>query len=66
MTEGLDVTPEGSFAPVFIVDEPAPEYIEAPDIEGQAAERAALIQSGMTKLMALGLTEAEARAIAGG
>ena len=45
-------------------DEPElPDFL--PDFEAQIAELAALRQAGIDKLTALGLTEDEARAIAG-
>lgn len=63
--DGIDITPEESVVPVFLVEQPEPVYEEVPDLEAIAQQQQALRQSGVEKLMGLGLTEEEARAIAG-
>ena len=59
-----DITPAGSVVPVFLdptPKEPSPVF----DLEAEAEARQLLRQSGIDKLMALGLSEDEAKAIAG-
>lgn len=58
-----DITPEGSAAPVFHTDE-LPDYVEPPALS-DPAEQIELRASALAKLTALGLTEEEARALAG-
>lgn len=59
-----DITPEGSASPVFL-DPTPPDRHDAPDITAIMAAQEALRASAVAKLAALGLTEAEARAITG-
>lgn len=65
MTDGLkDITPEGSVSPVF--HDPTPMVpSDVPDFIALAAAQEAVRASAVAKLTALGLTEAEARAITG-
>jgi len=67
---GVDVTPEDSVVPVYEVEadpeEEATWQAEMAGIQAAADEDAARKRRGINKLMALGLTEEEAQAIAGG
>lgn len=66
MSEPEDITPDESVAPVFL--DPAPENTEQPphdmdaELEAERADR----EAGIARLVSLGLTEDEARAVAGG
>ena len=60
-----EITPEGSVAPVWLDPTPIVQA-ETPDISEQLATQLAARAAGIAKLMALGLTEEEAEALAGG
>jgi hypothetical protein len=71
--EPIDITPEDSVVPVFLV-EPTDAEIAAQQAENEAqleikqnaeTERATELDSAITKLEALGLTESEAKIIIG-
>jgi hypothetical protein len=71
--EPIDITPNDSVVPVFLV-EPTDAEIAAQQAEQEAiqeakqtaeTERATKLASAITKLKALGLTEAEAKIIIG-
>lgn len=58
-----DITPDGSVAPVKLTVEPIIDPGNEMELAMEAAQQAR--QDGIDKLMALGLTEDEAKAIAG-
>ena len=59
-----EITPEDSVAPVWL--DPTPQVpAETPDISEQLDAQLAARAAGIAKLMALGLTEEEAEALAG-
>jgi hypothetical protein len=79
MTEqafGIDITPEDSVVPIYLVELTEEEVAEREQLAAQEAqrikdqeraelERKEAIQSALDKLAKLGLTEEEAKAIAG-
>jgi hypothetical protein len=69
----VDITPEGSYAPVYL-EEPTSDEIAERQAEFEAQQQAreeaelarqAKLDSAITKLKALGLTEAEAKVVIG-
>ena len=69
----VDITPEGSYAPVYL-EEPTSDEIAERQAEFEAQQQAreeaelarqAKLDSAVTKLKALGLTEAEAKVVIG-
>lgn len=69
MSENIDITPEGSVAPIYLVPLTSEEVDERQQVvaqqEAEARSKSDAIQSAMAKLSKLGLTEEEARAIIG-
>jgi hypothetical protein len=69
----VDITPEGSYAPVYLEEPTSAELAEKQaefEAQQQAKEEAELarqakLDSAVTKLKALGLTEAEAKVVIG-
>jgi hypothetical protein len=69
----VDITPEGSYAPVYLEEPTSAEIAERQaefEAQQQAKEEAELarqakLDSAITKLKALGLTEAEAKVVIG-
>ena len=67
--EPIDITPDDSIVPVFLI-EPTDAEIAAREAENQAEidaqeARQTKLDSAITKLKALGLTESEAKIIIG-
>jgi hypothetical protein len=69
----VDITPEGSYAPVYL-EEPTSAELAQQQAENDArveaeelakTQRQAKLDSALTKLKALGLTEAEAKVVIG-
>jgi hypothetical protein len=69
----VDITPEGSYAPVYLEEPTSAEIAERQaefEAQQQAKEEAEVarqskLDSAITKLKALGLTEAEAKVVIG-
>lgn len=66
MIELEDVTPEGSFVPVFLDSTTLVEPEGEGPVPSGPPPRSAAFTSGLSKLMDLGLTEEEALALVGG
>lgn len=60
-----DITPADSVAPVWLDPTPQVPAENGPDISEQLAVQLAARAAGIAKLMALGLTEEQAEALAG-
>ena len=67
--EPIDITPEDSVVPVFLIEltdaEIAAQQAEQEAVETAETARQTKLDSAITKLKALGLTESEAKIIIG-